>query len=184
MAEFNLVLPEIPAEPSNADLAQLLKASFEAARSTHDCLEQHRKTTEAGNIVLASQNKSNSDQLQALAQATKANTDGITDLTGIVTNNIKNIKVLTGSARAISKSVKEIDKKVTAAATEAAEAKKTAKDTKKIIDDIGKNFWQVVIGVLIIVIAGGILAVGGIVYNASINAHTLQAIQEQTAKKP
>lgn len=157
----------MPENPTNADLARLAKLSFEAAQRTHDCLEQHRKAVEAGNIVLSSQIKSNADVTSKLLKVTEA--------------NCASIKTVAGSVRAISKSVKAIDGKSDAAKNKSEEAASLAANANKKLDALNRTAWTFVLGVLTIVLATAIIGVGALAYQATVNhTSTVQAVDTAT----
>jgi TolA-binding protein len=174
MAQFSLEFPEIPPNPTNADLVRIAKLNFEAAKLTHDCLEQHRKAQEAGNIVLSSQIKSNADQTSQLLRVSE--------------ENCKNIKTMTGSVRAISRSVKAIDAKAEAAKKKAEEAANKAEaaataggvaNTK--LDSLNNNAWKFVWTIIAGITIAGVVAVCGLAYQATINHSS--TISEVRSKK-
>lgn len=162
MAEFSLELPQIPAAPTNADLATLMAASFAAAQKTHECLEQHRQHTIDRDVVFSSQLKSTNDLVSAQAD--------------ITAQNCKSIKQLTGSARSISRSVKQIITKVDKVSNKVDTAAVLAKAAKDKVDavsgdlkDFNKSAWSWVLGIVAAIVVGGVLGIGGLAYQATVN---------------
>lgn len=181
MAQFNLEIPELPENPTNADLANIAKLTFEAARLTHDCLEQHRKTQEAGNIVISSQITSLSGTVSKLAKVSE--------------DNCTNIGKMAGSVRAISKSVRAINNKAEEAKKLAATAAKAAEEAgndaasaaisgteaNKKLNNLNDNAWKFVWTIVGGITIAGIVSVCGLAYQAATNhTSTVAAVQSAT----
>lgn len=61
--DLNIPKLDLPAQPTNADLARAIQISLEATAGVHGCLENHVKLTRDTEIVLSGQIKGINDQL-------------------------------------------------------------------------------------------------------------------------
>lgn len=135
MAEFDLPAIDIPANPTNADLAKAIAMSYNAVKKTHDCLEDHRSNTTKRDLVFSSQLKSTNDQ--------------ITKVLAVVEIGSKDIA-------ATSRAVRSLDKKVRLVTHDQQETDKIVKAMVKGFTDI-RSFFLKYGGVALAALIGAII---------------------------
>lgn len=74
--ELNIPKLDLPANPTNSDLARAIQLSLEATAGVHGCLENHVQLTRERDVVLSGQIKGINDQLNpALPNSAISNID-------------------------------------------------------------------------------------------------------------